>query len=170
MRRRGCVAASALLLCVLGLSGEEARAAGPQSRELGLGILLGEPSGLTGKYWLSVSQALDLHLSFDFSDEAFAVVFDYLFHFDIARLGNRKVELPFYVGIGGKLLVDADNKPGRADEDNDDVRLGLRVPLGLSVLLTQAPLEFFGEVGLGISVIPRTVPDLDGGLGVRYYF
>lgn len=165
-----CTTLAALALTLTLWPASEARADGPQGRDLGLGVILGEPSGLTGKYWLSVANAVDLHLSFDFSDEAFALLSNYLFHFDLARVSSRSVELPVYVGIGGKLLVDADDKSGRADDRDDDVRLGVRVPLGISVLLTQAPLEFFGEVGLGISVLPRTSPDLDGGIGVRYYF
>jgi hypothetical protein len=118
-----------------------------------------------------VDQAVQAHLSFDFSDEAFALLVDYLYHFDIARLGTSGVELPVYVGIGGKVLVDADDKDDHhADNDDGSVGLGVRIPLGLAILPTKLPLEFFLEVGLGLRVIPATHADIDGGLGVRYYF
>ena len=145
-----------------------ASAQGPQGHTFGAGILLGDPSGLTIKQWLNASNAFDVHVAFDFTDEAFTLLADYLFHFDAFRLKSRaQVDLPLYVGIGGKLLVDAnDNK-----KNNDAaVGLGVRIPIGIAVLFKQAPLEIFVEIAPGLSVIPATSAEIDGGLGIRYYF
>ncbi len=164
-------AACVACVCALSLGSGAAWAGGPQGKGFGLGLILGEPSGLSLKNWFTVDQAVQAHLSFDFSDEAFALLVDYLYHFDIARLGTSGVELPVYVGIGGKVLVDADDKDDHhADNDDGSVGLGVRIPLGLAILPTKLPLEFFLEVGLGLRVIPATHADIDGGLGVRYYF
>ncbi|MEL6181293.1 MAG: hypothetical protein AAFS10_20215, partial [Myxococcota bacterium] len=80
---------------------------------------------------------------------------------------SNTIDLPVYVGIGGKLWVrdDDDN-----DDDDDDFGLGVRVPVGICLLLTEAPLEFFAELALGLRLIPGTDADIDGGIGVRYYF
>jgi hypothetical protein len=149
-----------------------AEAKTPKDYTIGVGVVLGEPTGLTAKHWFDDTHALDAHLSFDFTDEAFAVSSNYLFHFDILQLRTDAVELPLYVGIGGKLLFDAGNEQGdkKADKDNDFFSLGARVPFGADLLFTRIPLEIFIEVGIGVRVIPATRPDLDGGLGVRYYF
>lgn len=149
-----------------------AQAKTPKNYTAGVGIVLGEPTGLTAKTWFDDTHALDAHLSFDFSDEAFALSSAYLFHFDVLKLRTTAVELPFYVGIGGKLLFDADDEQGnkRADKDDDFLSLGARVPFGADLLFTRIPLEIFIEVGLGVRVIPATRPDFDGGLGIRYYF
>ncbi len=170
LRRSAFTLAIYLILIAIPAFASQAFAAGPQGKGPGVGIILGEPSGLTGKYWLSVSNAVDLHVSFDFSDEAFVLLSNYLYHFDLARVGNSSVELPLYVGVGGKLLFDGDNKSGSANNNEDDVGLGVRAPFGLSILPTRTPLEFFVEIGLGLRIIPRTSADIDGGLGVRYYF
>ena len=144
----------------------------PADSNFGLGVILGEPSGITGKLWFDDTHAADLHLSFDFSDEAFAISSTYLFHFDVIRLKTKAVELPFYTGLGGKMLFDADDEQGnvRADKDDDFLSLGVRVPGGLDLLFRAVPLEIFVEVGIGVRIFPATRTDLDGGLGLRYYF
>ncbi len=156
-------------LCALSVSGS-AWAQGAQGHTFGLGIILGEPSGLTLKQWFNPSNALDVHLAFDFTDDALAVFSDYLFHFDAFRISSGAgVDLPLYVGIGGKLLVDANDNNKNNDKDTA-VALGARVPIGLAVLLKKAPLEIFVEIAPGVLIIPRTTADIDGGVGVRYYF
>jgi len=144
----------------------------PKDHDFGLGVVLGEPSGITAKLWFDDTHAADAHLSFDFTDEAFSIASTYLFHFDVIQLRTKAVELPFYTGIGGKLLFDAADEQGkrRADKDDDFFSLGVRIPGGVDVLFTSVPIEIFVEVGLGVRLVPATRADLDGGLGLRYYF
>lgn len=163
-------ALAALAAAALVLGADQRAEAGPMNKDFGAGIVLGAPSGLTAKQWLSVSQAVDFHLSFDFGDEYFVFHSNYLLHFDIARVGTNAVELPLYIGIGGKLFFDANDKDNKSRGDDDAFGIGARIPLGISVLLRKAPLEFFFEIAPGISVLPRTDPEFDGGLGIRYYF
>lgn len=165
------LAGVAVLVALIALT-STALAKTPKDYNIGLGIVLGEPTGLTAKYWFDDTNALDAHLSFDFTDEAFVVSSNYLFHFDILQLRTDAAELPFYVGIGGKLQFDAGNEQGdkKADKDDDFLSVGARVPFGADLLFTRIPLEIFIEVGIGVRLIPATRPDLDGGLGIRYYF
>jgi len=160
------IVAAALLCVALFAYADPAEANGPAGEDLGVGIILGEPTGLTGKYWFDQSSAVDVHLSFDFSDDAFALISDYLIHFNVFKPNSSAIDLPVYVGIGGKLYARDDGN----DDDDDDIGLGVRAPVGLSLLLTQAPLEFFVEIALGLRIIPGTDADIDGGIGVRYYF
>ncbi|MCK6548224.1 hypothetical protein L6R52_20420 [Myxococcota bacterium] len=86
---------------------------------------------------------------------------DYLFtlHGLIGRVG-RAGHLSPYVGIGGHLGV----------REDDDAFLGLRIPLGLSLMISSVPLEVFAEIAPGMGVLPRTAALIDGGLGLRFYF
>lgn len=135
---------------------------GASGRRFGLGIVLGEPTALTGKLFLDSSSAVQLHLGYAFGRrDRLSLIIDYLFHINgvippIERAGT----LTPYVGIGGRIAV-------RYEED---VLFGARVPVGLSFMINNVPLEVFLEVALGIGLIPKTVAIFDAGLGVRYYF
>jgi len=146
--------AIALSSCVISNS---AFAEIPTAGDFGIGIILGEPSGLTAKAWLADDHALDAHLTFDFSDEAFAVFVDYLFHFDVG-IDVDELEVPIYIGVGGKLAV------------RDELGVGVRVPIGISALFDELPLEVFAEVAPGLRILDKTDPDVDGGIGIRYVF
>lgn len=131
----------------------------------GLGIVLGEPSGLTAKLFFSRSSAFQLHVGYGFGPHGYGrlvVTGDYLFHFMGALPPIRRAgRLVPYVGIGGRL--------GIRDNEHGNALLGVRVPLGMSFFLN-APLEIFAEVAIGIGIIPETVGIVDGGLGARFYF
>ena len=157
---------AALFFCAFGLSPAQSQAQGLQGRSFGAGIMLGEPSGLTAKQWFNASNAFDIHLAFDFTDEDFAIFSNYLYHFDAFRLrSNVQVELPLYVGAGGKLRIDANRKG-----DDDKLKVGVRIPVGIAILFKKVPLEIFFEVAPGMDIFPSTDPEVDGGLGIRYYF
>ena len=53
--------------------------------------------------------------------------------------------------------------------NNDDPRLGLRIPLGLSYLISNSPLELFGELAPVLDLTPDTTFRVNGGLGLRYW-
>jgi hypothetical protein len=155
-----------------------AEPAGP----FGLGLILGEPSGLTGKYWIDGASAVQAHLAFSLDEhdrgrDYVIVIADYLYHIDVFNISSSSVDLPIYVGIGGKigLLTNNDDwcvRHYRDQQCNDDsdVAVGVRIPVGLDLLLRNAPLEFFLEIAPGLRVIPSTSGDVDGGLGARFYF
>lgn len=144
----------------------------------GLGLVIGEPTGLSAKYWMDKTQAVDFLLAFsldndnDFDNDdndldrlVFAA--DYLYHIDVFR--PRSVELPLHVGIGGKLTF-WDRDRGRYRDDDSEIGIAIRVPLGIDLLLRSVPLEFFLEIVPGLFIIPGTNADIDAGIGVRYYF
>src|SRR6185503_18546567 len=68
----------------------------------GLGLILGEPTGISGKYWIRHDRAIDGTLSFSFNDY-FLIQSDYLFHFH-GLFGTRESftqHLEPYLGLGG---------------------------------------------------------------------
>lgn len=127
----------------------------------GLGLILGEPSGLTGKLMLGGPNAVQVHLGYGIGRRGrFVLAADYLFHVQNALPPARNVGLFVpYVGLGARFSV-----------RDDDPLLGVRVPLGVSFQLLAVPVEIFVEVAVGVGLIPSTVALIDGGLGGRFYF
>ncbi|HLR33445.1 MAG TPA: hypothetical protein VK074_13230, partial [Fodinibius sp.] len=66
--------------------------------------------------------------------------------------------LPFYYGIGGRVIL----------ADNDAV-IGARIPVGLNYLFDNSPVGLFLEVAPIFNLAPETDFDVDGALGVRFY-
>ena len=149
---------TAIILSALLWSGA-AGAQPPRGGKFGLGILVGEPTGITGKVWFDQRHALDVGASWLFHGESFYLTVDYLFHSaPVARTAS--FELPLYIGVGGLLAA------GR----KHDAGVGVRVPLGLAFEFRSVPLELSLEVAPGVLLVPGTGFNIDGGLGLRYYF
>jgi hypothetical protein len=126
---------------------------------IGGGIVLGEPSGLTAKLWYTESGfAVDTALAWSFQEDANLYMHvNSLFHLAIIETAGGRYLAPF-VGGGISYRVGARS------------RLGLRVPLGLSILpFTNFPVEFFAEIAPGVDLIPDTSPGFGAGIGARFY-
>jgi hypothetical protein len=52
----------------------------------------------------------------------------------------------------------------------EDSQAGIRFPIGLSWLAERVPVELFAEIVPVLEFAPDTDGDIDGGVGVRYYF
>lgn len=159
-------AASALTAALLALSPAPAAADGGP---FGAGIILGEPSGLSLKLFLDARHALDAALDFSFVDDTLYVHADYLLHFSgwAVRGGTQHHFIP-YVGVGGKIGVH--DRGGKHHDDDASGAIGVRVPLGIAWIPGKAPIDIFLEIVPGLFILPETDPDLDAGLGIRYFF
>jgi len=121
---------------------------------IGLGIIFGEPTGLSGKMWLGGNTAIVGAAAWSFGDNgAIHLHADYLFH------KNDLLEFAsLYYGLGVKVKL------------TDDVQLGIRIPVGLVHKLNDAPIDIFLEIVPGVNLVPSTGFGVNGGLGARYYF
>ena len=136
----------------------------------GVGIILGEPTGISLKKWLSHDTAIDAAAAWSFSEnDSFQFHADYLIHnFGLLKTGSAGGKLPVYYGIGGRIkLHNNDNWHGR---NNDEALLGLRIPFGISYLFAKAPVDIFAEIVPILDVVPDTHFDLNGAIGARFYF
>lgn len=127
---------------------------------LGGGVVVGEPTGITAKMWFTETGfGIDAAAAWRFSDDSsFHLQIDGLFHLALIETEGGRYIVP-YVGAG------------LTNRLSDDPRLGLRVPVGLSLLPFRAlPLEFFAEIAPGVGLWPETDADLEFGLGARFYF
>lgn len=124
----------------------------------GVGIVLGEPSGLTAKLWLTESSALDGVAAWSFQDTgSFYFHADYLLHFHDLIPAEQGI-VPLYLGAGGNLAL------------QDNPHIGARVPVGIEYIFQEIPVEIFLEAAPGIGIYPETELQMGGGLGVRFYF
>ncbi len=70
-----------------------------QDSGLGVGIIVGEPTGLSAKSWISSRDAVDAGVAWSVSNEWFRIHADYLRHaFDLIPV--EQGQLPLYYGIG----------------------------------------------------------------------
>ncbi len=127
---------------------------------IGLGVILGEPTGLSAKFWTSNNTAFDLGLAWSFSGNGhFHIHGDYLFH----RLGVFNVSkgaLPLYFGIGARMLF----------RDDADDNIGIRFPIGIEYYFDDLPLAVFVEIVPILDLAPSSDFDINGGIGGRFYF
>lgn len=155
-----------ILMTALGLVPLTAAARGG-GKGFGLGLALGEPTGLNGKLTLGEQTALDGTLGLNFlNGDGFSVHLCFLWAMDLTR--GAKGALQGYLGLGGKLGVYSDSD--HHNDDGDGVWLGGRAPAGLAFVFSGAPVDIWLEVAAVLWVVENAGLDVDGTLGVRYWF
>jgi hypothetical protein len=150
---------------------------GPQGRPFGLGLTLGDPTGITGKYWISRVHTFDVAIGWGFYPfEGVALYGDYLYNIvDLIPGGERGFNLPLYLGVGGKIgawhhhYYDSYHDHYR---DEYGPGLGIRIPFGITMVFSRAPFDIFLELAPSIEFISPDPFwfDLDFAVGGRYYF
>ena len=128
----------------------------------GLGVILGEPLGLSGKFWLTETIAIDGAAAWSFAgDEGVQLHSDVLYHkFDLFNVKEGK--LPIYFGVGARIKFVVD--------DDDDNIFGIRVPVGINYIFAKAPLDIFFELVPVLDLSPNTKFRFNGAVGIRYFF
>lgn len=162
------IAAAAALVIVAG-AGSPALAQ-DEKGAFGLGLIVGEPTGLSAKLYLSDDQAIAAAVGGAVIGRGIQVHADYLFHPWILETTETFV-LPAYIGPGLRILS---HDRGRGIDN--DVHIGARGVVGMLFDFRRVPLDVFVEVA-GIFEY-RTASDDHGGIGfdinagagVRYYF
>lgn len=130
-----------------------------QCKELGLGVSLGNPTGLNGKYWLGGNTAVDGGLAFSLGKHSnLSIHSDYLLHNEGAFFFNDVHPLDLYYGIGGRM------------EFADEIELGVRVPVGLTHRIENGTADVFGEVAPIWNFVSAMGLELHLLVGGRYYF
>ncbi len=135
-----------------------ALAPSPAQARFGVGLMVGEPTGFTFKWWQDESTAVNAATGWSLGDGHFYAHGDYVWHrvIEDEKLGGSA---PVYYGIGVRLLL-GDGK------DN----VGVRIPLGLNYTFENGRFDVFVEIAPIFNVIPETAFDLSGGVGARFYF
>jgi hypothetical protein len=147
------------------------RATVAEDRQFGLGVILGEPTGLSAKLWVSSITALDFGLGWSVGGDRINdynggyngssrvhLHMDYLWHwFDAIHSSER---FPLYTGVGGRINT------GAGYENS----VAVRGVFGIAWLPHQTPIDVFLELVPSLEVIPSTGFGIDAGLGARFFF
>lgn len=143
-----------LLIAVIFLLSIPARA-----NTTGLGISIGNPIGLNGKYWLDDDKAVDAGAGFSFGKHTdFSLHSDFLLHNKGAFFINDVNPLDLYYGIGGRM------------EFADDIEVGIRVPVGVAYVAEGGSSDIFAEIAPIFDIVSKTGIELHWLFGARYYF
>ena len=145
-------------------------AAAPARAEVGVGLFVGEPTGLDVKLDLSRKSALDIVLGYYShwrhynTDGAYGHI-TYLVQPLVAH--GDSVLVPLRLGIGFAIF----DESGRF---NDDLNAAVRVPFEIGFRFRRTPLEIYLEIALKVTFLDENnnhdTVDLDGGIGLRFYF
>ena len=136
---------------------------------IGLGLMGGNPSGLSAKVWTGPHVALDAGLGYSlWYGRALSFHGDVLWHTNSLLQSSQDGYLPLYIGLGARVVM-AD-----APHDYPDMRIGVRVPFGLEYVFASVPIGLFLEVvpTFDLAGVPpdRNLFGPQGSIGFRYYF
>jgi hypothetical protein len=150
------------------------------SRKIGVGVEIGDPTGLSAKLWVSPTNALDFGLGFwtygngaCFTDQngneqcgAFGHTngtfnMDYLWQSNIIR---GTAQLDWHVGGGGRMVW-------WGGCQSNCIAIAARAPIGLDLMFANPNfLEVFFELAPSFWIVPGVDFGIDGGIGVRLFF
>ena len=129
-----------------------------QDRGFGLGVILGEPTGLSGKFWTSSRNAIDAGVAWSFRREGFFHLHaDYLWHFPLHAETSER--FTFYTGVGGRFGA-----------VSHEAILGIRVVGGFAFWPRNTPIDIFVEIAPVVDLAPATELNANGGVGIRFFF
>ena len=141
----------------------------PQGRNVGFGVMLGDPTGLTLKIWTPTNNAFVIDLGSSYFGSP-RINVDYLWHFNAFR--SNAVNL--YAGPGAALGFGKghgiwyDNNQGFYVRNNNP-GLGIRGVFGVDFVPNKNPLEFFFELGVLVGLAPDFGSAVDAAIGMRFY-
>ncbi len=147
------MAAAVLLVIFLFMSARTV-----MGQRYGLGFIFVDPTGLSGKAWVSSQQAMAAACGWaNQKNNPLLLQVDYL-PLSYLALSDNNLRVIFYAGVGGQLKF-------RANAEG-----GFRFPLGVDFISRRTPLNFFFELVPVIEFSPEAKFVLRGALGLRYLF
>jgi hypothetical protein len=123
--------------------------------DVGAGVVIGNPTGGTAKFWLGDAAAVDVGVGYS---SRFTVYGDYLWHSWSVLPQPSAGRLPVYLGLGLQARA------------FHDAELGIRTVVGVAYWLPRDPVELFLEVVPVFRLTPGSSVGLDAGAGLRFYF
>lgn len=150
---------TALILSLLLTALRPLSAASPD-KHLGIGILAGEPSGISLKLNFTDSSSLQGAAAWTFEDseeERVQYHIDWVMHLE-TQTGEVTSDYRGYMGMG--ILY-------KTEENEAQDVYGVRVPFGVVLQYSDLPFEVFFELVPVLNVSPNTEMDFNAGIGIR---
>jgi hypothetical protein len=126
-----------------------------------VGIIFGEPTGLSGKINLSQQHSITTGLAWSTVDDKYIHIHaDYLWNWKpiVKILSNSITPSPITLYIGTGI---------RFRSLQTDSRLGIRGVAGCEYDMKPVPFEIFAEVAPIMDMLPKTELKFNGGIGLR---
>jgi hypothetical protein len=127
----------------------------PLSKPLAVGAMMGAPTGLTAKLWLSPERAIDFGLAYSLNSSLLVQAHS-LHHLEALDANLPLKQTRPYWGWGATLHLSGFEK------NKNQAGLGARFPLGLE--WSPSRLSFFAEVAPGMGILPSTLVFFEGSL------
>jgi len=158
-----------VVVLVLGIAAR-AHAEPVEKGTFGVGLVIGEPTGIAAKLYLDDDHAIQGAVGGAFIGGGLVIQADYLWHPWILE-DRDSFTLPVYLGPGVRVI---DYRGGRAESF---FAAGLRAVAGILFDFKEVPLDVFVELGGVVEYKFGTADEdkgigfaVNAGLGARYYF
>jgi len=128
--------------------------------DIGLGIFVGEPFGVDLKLGMGARSGLDILLGAS-SYRRGRTDYGHVTYLVTPFIGHGdSVLVPLRLGIGGAVYALVDG----------DAFFSIRAPFEVGLRFRRTPLEIYAEIALQILFINDPDLDLQGGVGLRFFF
>jgi hypothetical protein len=134
----------------------------PARADVGIGLFLGDPTGLDLKIGVGNGSSLDLLLGVNTFRDGRANYGHVTYLLTPIVAQGETVSVPVRFGIGAALFGNSNN-----------LNFAVRAPVELALRLRRTPLEFYVELALALVLVdPANELRLDGqgGVGFRVFF
>ena len=143
------------------------------NKTFGLGLELGAPTGVNGKWFFTSDRALDFGIGnvfTYFNRSGLHLYGDFLFH-PTSLASVDAFEVPLFIGVGGRIWDFRD----RGDTPDDAFAFGVRLPIGVALDFNTVPLDVFIQAVPVLDFFSGYAAhsiylDFDLSVGVRYWF
>jgi hypothetical protein len=128
-------------------------------KERHLGVVLGNPTGISGKLMKNSLKGIDGVVGFSIGRHTeVSIHSDYLFYSPEFIYLQETYPVDLYYGIGGRM------------EFSDTIQLGPRLPLGLQYNYSEKNAELFVEIAPIVDLLGTFGLEVNLSLGARYQF
>ncbi len=128
----------------------------------GVGVMVGSRNGLSMRIWPRRAFAFDIGLGTSWLLNSVSADATFRFSFAPARNNQGTVAAVFSTGAGLRAQV--------YFSEDSFVELGVRVPLGISILVAGWKVEPFVEAAPVVVFLENFGVQVEGVVGARYYF
>lgn len=146
-----------VIVLVVLLMGQDLEA---QQKKLGIGIVLGAPTGFSVKHWNTPTYAIQGAIGGGFN--GITIGADFTFHTN----AFNNARLPFYYGPG---VFFGSAGFGGPRYSRGDLALGGRFIFGIDYLFHDHPFDIAFELGPALLVTPVVGMGIEVGLAFRFY-
>ena len=169
---KNIITSVALVFACVVLAGGVARAQFASDKGMSVGVILGDPLGVTMKYRLSAENAVDVGFGPDYFGSP-RLQIDYVWEFRafpsnvVRAYAGPGLAVAFAKGI--RIFFSREpHLESFANIEDNKFGFGARAIFGLDISRKHSPLEYFIEAGPLVAFNHIFDLDLDGAVGLRY--